>query len=304
MGVFTSDGIDKVTFFASPQISSFPVWVEQLIAESTGKNGKGIVPVADETFKSTDVYGNDRIFVFLKLKSNDNIELEKIQNGLTEKNFPVVSIVLNDVYDIAQEFYRWEMATALAGAALEIHPFNQPNVQLAKTMATESLNAFKNTGSLPKEEPKLVDGALSFYGDVDAGNSSGFIENFFNKIKEGDYIAINAFIPMTKANEERLQNFRLKLRDKYKVAATLGFGPRFLHSTGQLHKGGANNGYFIEITSGIENDLDVAGQGYSYGILVNAQALGDLKALRNKERKVIRINIDGDIEKGLAKINS
>ena len=302
LGTFAVDGNDKVTFFASSKISSFPVWVEQLIAESTGKDGKGILPVADETFKSTDVYGKDRVFVFLKLKGDNNNELDKIQSELLQKNFQVISIELNDVYDIAQEFYRWEMATALAGAALDIHPFNQPNVQLAKTLATESLNSYKASGTLPREEPKLTEGRISFYGDVEAKNSDNYVHTFLGEIKEGDYIAVNAFIPMTETNEELLQNFRLKLRDKYKVATTLGFGPRFLHSTGQLHKGGANNGYFIEITSDIENDLDVPGQGYSFGVLVTAQALGDLKALRNKERKVIRINFAGKLEDSLEKI--
>ena len=302
LGTLALNRIDKVTFFASPKISSFPVWAEQLIAESTGKDDKGILPVADETFKSTDVYGKDRVFVFLRLKDDDNSGLDITYKEVSKKNFPIISIELNDLYDLSQEFYRWEMATALAGASLDIHPFNQPNVQLAKTMATESLSAYKSTGSLPKEEPKLVDGKLSFYGDVEAGNASGYIENFLSGIREGDYIAINAFIPMTKTNEDLLQNFRLKLRDKYKIATTLGFGPRFLHSTGQLHKGGASNGYFIEITSDIETDLDVPGQGYSYGVLVNAQALGDLKALRSKDRKVIRINITGNIEERLKKL--
>jgi len=300
LGTMALNGIDKITFFASPRISSFPVWVEQLIAESTGKDDKGILPVADETYESVDVYGKDRTFVFLRLKDDNNTLLDKTFNEISKKDFPVITLELNDVYDLAQEFYRWEMATALAGAALDIHPFDQPNVQLAKTMAIESLNAYKSTGSLPEEEPKLIDGKLSFYGDVDAGNASDYINNFLSQIKVSDYIAINAFIPMTKINENLLQNFRLKLRDKYKVATTLGFGPRFLHSTGQLHKGGANNGYFIEITSDVETDLDVPGQGYSYGVLVNAQALGDLKALRSKDRKVIRINIAGSIQEGLS----
>lgn len=304
MGEMALRGKDKITFLASPRLSSFPVWIEQLIAESTGKNGKGILPVADENFSSIEVYGEDRVFVFLKLIGDDNAHLENVIKELSAKNFPIITIQLNDIYDLAQEFYRWEMATALSGVVLDIHPFNQPNVQLAKTMAIESLDSYKNTGSLPKENARLKDGNLSFYGDVESNNAAEFIKTFLSKIERSDYIAVNAFIPMTKTNEDILQSFRLKLRDKYKVATTLGFGPRFLHSTGQLHKGGANNGYFIEITSDIDNDLDVPGQGYSYGILVNAQALGDLKALRSKERKVIRINISGKIEEGLNKLLS
>lgn len=304
MGELALRGKDKITFFASPRLSSFPVWIEQLIAESTGKDDKGILPVADEDFNSIEVYGEDRVFVFLKLIGDNNEHLENVVNELSSKNFPIILIELNDIYDLAQEFYRWEMATALSGVVLDIHPFNQPNVQLAKTMAIESLDSYKNTGSLPKENARLTDGSLSFYGDVDSLNSAEYIKIFLSKVVTGDYIAINAFIPMTKTNEDILQKFRLKLRDKYKVATTLGFGPRFLHSTGQLHKGGANNGYFIEITSDIDNDLNVPGQGYSYGILVNAQALGDLKALRSKERKVVRINISGKIEDGLNKLLS
>jgi glucose-6-phosphate isomerase len=304
MGELALRGKDKITFLASPRLSSFPVWIEQLIAESTGKDGKGILPVADENFSSIEVYGEDRVFVFLKLIGDDNAHLENSIKELSAKNFPIITIQLNDIYDLAQEFYRWEMATALSGVVLDIHPFNQPNVQLAKTMAIESLDSYKNTGSLPKENARLTEGNLSFYGDVESNNATEFIKTFLSKIERSDYIAVNAFIPMTKTNEDILQSFRLKLRDKYKVATTLGFGPRFLHSTGQLHKGGANNGYFIEITSDIDNDLDVPGQGYSYGILVNAQALGDLEALRSKERKVIRINISGKIEEGLSKLLS
>jgi glucose-6-phosphate isomerase len=304
MGKLALESKDKLTIFASPKISSFPVWVEQLIAESTGKDEKGILPVADETFSPANVYGNDRVFVFLKLNGDNNSSLEDAQKELLNKKFPVINIELNNVYDLAQEFYRWEMATALSGAALNIHPFDQPNVQLAKTMATESLNAYKSTGSLPEEKPLFVENDLSFYGETNANNAKEFVSMFLNSVKEGDYIAVNAFIPMTKASEDILQDFRLKLRDKYKVATTLGFGPRFLHSTGQLHKGGANNGYFVEINSNIDVDLDVPGQGYSFGILVNAQALGDLKALRSKDRKVIRISISGSIEDGLKKIKN
>ncbi len=299
MGKLAIEGKDKLTFFTSPKISSFSVWAEQLIAESTGKDDKGILPIADEDYKLPEVYGNDRVFVFIKLKNDINDELEKAHNELSGKKHSIISIELESIYDLAQEFYRWEMATALAGAALSIHPFDQPNVQLAKTMANESLNAYKNTGSLPIEESKLNELNLSFFGDVESKNGKEFISKFLSDLKQNDYIAINAFIPMTEANEKILQNIRLKLRDKYKVATTLGFGPRFLHSTGQLHKGGANNGYFIEITSDINFDLDVPGQGYSYGVLISAQALGDLKALRSKSRKVIRINVGDDLDKGL-----
>ena len=299
MGKLALCGKDKLTFFTSPKISSFSVWAEQLIAESTGKDDKGILPIADEDYKSPEVYGNDRVFVFIKLQNDINDELEKAYNELSGKKYPIVNIELENIYDLAQEFYRWEMATALAGAAMNIHPFDQPNVQLAKTMATESLNAFRNTGALPQEEYKLKDGNVFFFGEANANSGKEYLNNFLNGLKPNNYIAINAFIPMTKLNEDILQSFRLKLRDKYKISTTVGFGPRFLHSTGQLHKGGANDGYFIEITSDIDFDLDVPGQGYSYGVLVNAQALGDLKALRSKDRKVIRINISGDLDKGL-----
>jgi glucose-6-phosphate isomerase len=302
MGKLAISGKDKITFFASPKISSFSVWAEQLIAESTGKDDKGILPVADENFVSTEFYGNDRVFVLVKLKNDINNELEKAYNELSGKKYPIVNIELENIYDLAQEFYRWEMATALAGAALNIHPFDQPNVQLAKTMANESLDAYKKTGSLPKEEPRLKEQNLSFFDDIESNNGKEFIAKFLNELKQNDYIAINAFIPMTGVNEETLQNFRLKLRNKYKTATTLGFGPRFLHSTGQLHKGGANNGYFIEITSDIDFDIDVPGQGYSYGVLVNAQAIGDLNALKSKNRKVIRINVAGDLTEGLKSI--
>ena len=178
LGELALAGRDKVTFFASPKISSFPVWIEQLIAESTGKDGKGILPVADENFSSENVYGNDRVFVFLKLKGDDNNSVDNAFSDLSNKDYPVIQIVLNDVYNLAQEFYRWEMATALAGAVLEIHPFNQPNVQLAKTLAVETLDSYKSTGSLPKEDPKLVEGKLSCYGDAEGNDVEKYVSNF------------------------------------------------------------------------------------------------------------------------------
>ena len=302
LGKLALSGIDKLTFFVSPKISSFPVWVEQLIAESTGKDGKGILPIVEEKYISAELYGPDRVFVFIKLNGDDNNELDKLYSEISVKNFPTIFIELNDIYNLAQEFYRWETATAFAGAVLNIHPFNQPNVQLAKTLAVEGLTSYKRTGSLPKEEAKLINGNLSFFGDVGQSKGDNFISDFLKKIKPDEYIAVNAFLPMNDLNENILQEFRSSLGKKYKVATTLGFGPRFLHSTGQLHKGGANNGFFIEITGDIDYDLEVKGQGYSYGILVNAQALGDLKALRSKERRVIRINISGNIETGLKKL--
>ncbi len=296
------EGKDKLTFFASPSVSSFPVWVEQLIAESTGKEDIGILPVADEEFISVSNYNQDRVFVFLRLDGDNNSSIDKIKEELSLAGFPVIIVNMTNKYNLAKEFYRWEMATAIAGAAFKINPFDQPNVQLAKTMAMESLNAYKQTGKLPEDKEKLTEGSLSIFADETESTLKAFVSKFLGNIKSGDFIAINAFIPMNSITENLLQEIRTKLNKQYKAATVLGFGPRFLHSTGQFHKGGTNSGYFIEITSSIPEDFEVAGQGYSFGVLVTAQALGDLKALQNKQRRVIRINLNSSIEEGLKEL--
>jgi glucose-6-phosphate isomerase len=302
LGELALTGVDKLTFFASPKISSFPAWAEQLVAESTGKDDKGILPVADEEFFGTEYYGKDRVIVYLKLEGDDNGKNDASVKQLIDAGFPVIEISLKDKYSLAQEFYRWEAATALCGVVLSINPFNQPNVQLAKSLAGESLAAYKATGSLPKQEPVITEGGAELYSKTDAKNIKDALSNFLAQAKPGDYAAINGFIPMTAENEEVLQKLRSGIVKKYKIATTIGYGPRFLHSTGQLHKGDANKGLFIVISSEPGNDLEVPGQGYSFGTLIKAQVQGDLNALINRSRRTIHIHIKGNVAEELAKL--
>jgi len=299
LGEAARAGIDKLTFISSKTFESFPQWVEQLIAESTGKEEKGILPVADEPALNPDEYGKDRMFVYLRMEDDDNEDNDKRVADLKTAGFPVIEIRMQDAYGLAEEFYRWEYATAVSGIVLGINPFDQPNVQLAKTLANQSLAAYKNTGVLPKGTPFVTEANLELYAEAGKDDIHSSVGAFFIGIKPGDYIAVMAFLKYGKEIDKHLNRLRERLLEKFHIATTLGYGPRFLHSTGQLHKGGANNGYFIQITDSIKDDVDVPGQNYTFGTLVTAQAQGDMKALAQKERRVIRIHITGETTEGL-----
>lgn len=296
------DRIDKLTFFVSAKIKSLPYWIEQLVAESTGKEGKGILPIVDENFSDKNIFGNDRLFVFITFE-NDNSLTEQI-NYLSSLQFPIIEIKLNDIYDLSQEFFRWEIATALAGVVMKINPFDQPNVQAAKTLAIESLNYYKKNKKLLIDSPVIEDDNFALFGMKNNFSTKEYLQNFLETLNANDYFAILAFLPYSKNIENYLNEIRHNVRDKYKVATTLGFGPRYLHSTGQLHKGGKNNGRFILLTNEIIDDILVADEFYSYSTLITAQAIGDFKALMNLNRSVIRIHIKDEIEKGLEKLYS
>ena len=287
---------NKITFFVSPDISSFPAWIEQLIAESTGKEGKGIVPVAFEPAGEPNVYGSDRVFVYLRLDNDDNSLFDSEILKLKEAEFPVITIHLNDIYDIGKEIYRWEIATAMAGSVLEINPFDQPNVQLAKSLANESMEEYKKTGNLPSEKPAITEKGILYFGDYDSDNLKNVLSGFLNQLSEGNYLAVMAFIPFSEEVESSIEKLRIAVRNKYHIPVTSGYGPRFLHSTGQLHKGDGNEGLFIQVTTNAVNDLDVPGRGYSFGTLITAQAQGDLKALKNNGRKVIRFHLTDNLK--------
>ncbi len=304
IGELAKKGIDKITILASPQISPFPVWVEQLIAESTGKEDKGILPVVDEPIGGPDVYHKDRVFAYLRLKDDDNSNLDSAVDKLEKAGFPMIRIELRDKYDLGKEFFRWEVATALAGAVLEINPFNQPNVQLAKNLANESMSEYKKNGKLPEQKPEIVTDNISVFGDVKKSKIEDSLNEFLSQGKENTYVAIMAFIPPNKKTDDALESFRKTIRDKYKYAVTVGYGPRFLHSTGQLHKGDGNHGLFIQFTSEIGENIEVPEKGYSFGTLVTAQAQGDMKALLNRGRKVIRFHLKGDLPKNISKLES
>ncbi|MFO7445833.1 MAG: hypothetical protein R6W90_05670 [Ignavibacteriaceae bacterium] len=304
IGELSLAGKDKLTVIASPSVSAFPVWVEQLIAESTGKEGKGILPVVDEKTGSPNVYSNDRVFVYLRVNSDETSELDKKIEALEKAGHPVIYITLRDKYDLGHEFYRWEMATALSGVVLGINPFDQPNVQLAKTLANEGISGYLETGKLPSAESVLAEDNISLFGNLPALHINEVLPKFLSFAGEGAYAAIMGFIPYSVDTDLALDELRVKIRDKYKIAVTVGYGPRFLHSTGQLHKGDGNKGLFIQLTSDTSNDIPVPGKGYTFGVLISAQAQGDLKALQNTGRKVIRLDLNGKPAEGIKKLSN
>jgi glucose-6-phosphate isomerase len=306
-------GRDKITFVISQGIQTFADWVEQLIAESTGKEGKGLLPVAGEALGAPGVYGNDRIFVHLKLESEVEDSVEKALRELETAGHPVIRIGLRDKLDLGQEFFRWEVATATAGALLGIDPFDQPNVRESKENTRELLEGFHAQGKFPEQEPLLESHGLKFYSDgatrahlanlgVGGKSPEEGLAAFLSQARPGDYVALMAFLEPRAERTAALQSIRLRLRDALRLATTLGYGPRFLHSTGQLHKGGANNGLFIQITADDAQDLPIPGAPYSFSTLKQAQALGDLRSLESKQRRVIRLHLGKDVPGQLARL--
>jgi hypothetical protein len=298
-------GRDKATFFMSPGISAFGGWVEQLIAESTGKEGKGILPVPEEQPGAPGVYGADRLFVYLRLEGDENAALDAAWEALMAGRQPGVRLALADKLDLGAEFFRWEMATAAAGAVLGINPFDQPNVALAKDKAGKLVKQFVETGSLAAPAPVLIEGELQLFGAAEGSTAATLVERlqaFLDLASPGDYVVLQAYLPPTAASGETLQRIQLGLRDQRHLAVTRGWGPRFLHSTGQLHKGDGNHGLFLQITHRPEPDLPVPGHRYDFGTLITAQAQGDFAALEENGRRVIRVHIEGDVPAGLEKI--
>ena len=276
MGGAASEGRDKLTLLTSPSIGSFGLWVEQLIAESTGKEGAGIVPIAGEPAPSSpDFYGNDRLFAYLRVEDDDNSELEAQVNALETAGHPVVRLDLADKLDLGAEFFRWEFATAVAGAVMGIHPFDQPDVQQAKDLTDQVLQERQSAGALPAPEaPRSVENLLS-----DAG-------------EEGGYVAIMPYVHATAEIEAAFDSLRRRILERKRLPTTLGYGPRFLHSTGQLHKGGPATGYYLQITAERRRDLQVPEAPYTFGALADAQALGDLRALKTKGRRAAAIRLE------------
>jgi transaldolase/glucose-6-phosphate isomerase len=302
LGELALQGRDKLTFIIPDNISAFGLWLEQLIAESTGKKGKGILPVAGESLGEPENYGDDRVFVLFEFRDRTDKEKRRLLRALENANHPVIVILLDGKYDLAQEMMRWEIATATAGAVIGINAFNQPNVQESKDNTDRLLEKLREEGSLPKEKPELQEGPLAYYGGGNAADSNKFLRAFLDKAEPGDYIALQAYITENGKAERLLQELRLSLRDGSGLATTAGYGPRFLHSTGQYHKGGPNKGLFIQLVCGVESDVDIPGREYSFGVLREAQALGDLEALRKHGRRVIRIDLGRDSLAGLKEL--
>ena len=274
MGTLAMRGRDKLTLVTSPSISGFGLWVEQLVAESTGKKGRGIVPIVGEPLVPPSHYGRDRLFAYLRLEGDDNGDTDSRMKGIEAAGHPVIRLDLRDRYDLAAEFFRWEFATAVAGSIIGIHPFDQPNVQQAKDLTDEVLREYQASGDLRWEK------------------ATDSLEDLLTGSRPGDYLAILAYVRQTPETDRALYELRRKVVERYGIATTVGYGPRYLHSTGQLHKGGPDTGLFLQITSGHERDIDVPGQPYTFGTLAEAQALGDLRALRALGRRVARIHLE------------
>jgi transaldolase / glucose-6-phosphate isomerase len=313
LGTLGNLGRNKVTFITSPGIHDLGAWLEQLIAESTGKIGKGLIPVDREALGAPEVYGDDRVFVHLRLANEpDAIQTQKLE-VLKNAGHPVVEIELADTYDLGQEFFRWEIATAVAGSILKINPFNQPDVEASKIVTRQLTEAYEKSGKLPEEAPLFDDGAIKLFTDErNAANLNnlagsdrsltGFLRAHLRQLHPGDYMALLAYVEMNNEHEERLQAVRHAVRDRKHVATCLGFGPRFLHSTGQAYKGGPNTGVFLQITCDDAVDLPVPGQKYTFGIVKAAQARGDFQVLADRKRRALRVHLPKDVEAGLEKL--
>ncbi len=271
-----TEGRDKLSLMTSPSISTFGLWVEQIIAESTGKEGKGIVPVAGESIVGPEHYGDDRLFVYLRLKGDQNAETDAAMERIASSGQPVVRLDMSDTYQLGAEFYRWEFAIAVAGHILGIHPFDQPNVQGAKDMTDRVLQEYQSSGSLPQMNGGIPPDSLL----AEAG--------------PGQYLAILAYLNQTPEMDKALTELRARLMKRYRIATTMGYGPRYLHSTGQLHKGGPNSGIFLQLTAGHERDVPIPGRPYSFGLLADSQALGDLQALAGSGRRALRVRLGRD----------
>lgn len=295
MGELAKVGRDKVTLILSPAISSFGDWVEQLIAESTGKDGKGILPVVGEAVGSSDDYGDDRFFVYMRLSDDDTYTRQV--NSLQAAGHPVITITLEDRYELGGQFFLWEMATVIAGHLIRIHPFNQPNVEAAKNSARTKIQEYQETGKLQQLEPVLEADGIQVIGDIQADSPAAVLKAFLDKAEAGAYISVHAYVEPTEQTTSALHAFQTKLRDTTKLATTINYGPRFLHSTGQLHKGDAGKGLFIQLTADKPQDIDIpdeAGKDESamtFGTLIDAQALGDRQALLDASRHVIRFHL-------------
>ncbi len=306
LGVAANQGRDKITFITSPGISDLGAWLEQLIAESTGKIGKGIIPVDREHLAKPAVYGNDRVFAYLRLATKPNKAQDVAVAALEKAGHPVVRISLRNIYNLGQEFFRWEIATAVAGSIIGINAFNQPDVEASKIETKKLTSQYETTGSLPPEVPFFEASGIKLFADeknvvvVHGPALADVLKAHLSRLKAGDYFGVLGYITMNPAHEKALQAIRHAVRDKKKVATVLGFGPRFLHSTGQAYKGGPNSGVFLQITCDDAKDLQVPGQRYTFGIVKAAQARGDFAVLAEHGRRALRVHLGKNLKSGLA----
>ena len=320
LGTAAKLGRDKITLITSPGISDLGAWLEQLIAESTGKLGKGIIPVDRETLGAPEVYGNDRVFAYLHLEGASDAAQDAKVAAIEKARQPVVRIAVADTYSLGQEFFRWEIATAVAGSIIGINAFNQPDVEASKIVTKQLTSEYEAKGALPAEKPIVEEAGFKLFTDERnaadlakdiakaAGSSSGgalknYLRAHLARLGAADYFALLAYVEMNAEHESLLQSLRLAVRDRKHVATVLGFGPRFLHSTGQAYKGGPNSGVFLQITCDDAQDLPVPGQKYTFGIVKAAQARGDFQVLADRKRRALRVHLGSDIKAGLTKLS-
>jgi transaldolase / glucose-6-phosphate isomerase len=319
MGELAKSGRDKLTLITAPELNSLGLWIEQLIAESTGKEGRGILPVAGEPLGAPNVYGDDRLFVQISIGASISPEVDAKVKALEAFGHPVIRYILNDKLDLGEQFFLWEFGTAFAGAVLGINSFDQPNVQESKDNTKALLAQYNQEGKLPEQTAAVSENNLTIYCDdetrerlAEARDKSKYAEvsvasylaTQFAQTKANDYIAILAYLDENPDNDQLLQEMRNQLRDGLRVATTVGYGPRFLHSTGQLHKGGAESGLFLQITASNDDDLAVPGETFTFGVLKAAQALGDFQSLASRKRRALRVHINGDRRAGLEKLRN
>ncbi len=306
LGVSASKlGRDKVTIIASPGIADVGAWLEQLMAESTGKNGKGLIPLADEPLTTPDRYGSDRFFAYLELEGKADPAQRQAVDALARAGHPVVYITVKDIWDIGQEFFRWEIATAVAGSIIGINPFDQPDVEASKIKTHALTDSYEKTHTLPTQEPVYQENGISLYADPRNAEQlgrhntlDGYLKSHFGRIEAGDYAAFLAYVERDPAHIDTIGEMRSFVRDQTRAATCVGFGPRFQHSTGQAYKGGPNTGVFLQITCDDAHDLDIPGHGYTFGVVKAAQARGDLEVLDERERRTLRVHLK-DVDSGL-----
>ncbi len=309
LGEAHNAGQDKLTFFTSHEIFDLGAWLEQLIAESTGKLGKGITPVDREPVGPPEVYGKDRVFAYIRLSTSDNTRQDAAVDALAAAGHPVVTFTIDDIYELPGIMYLWEIAVAVAGSVMGINTFNQPDVEAAKIETRKLTDEYAATGKLAQHEPILDVDGIKLYADESYGLTISttaksrtlveYLKAHLAQIKPHDYFATTAYIEMTDKNEELIQRFRMMVRDKEAVATCLGFGPRFLHSTGQDYKGGPNTGVFLQITGDHAQDLSIPNAKYTFGVVIDAQAAGDLAVLQQRGRRALRAHLPADTAKGL-----
>jgi transaldolase / glucose-6-phosphate isomerase len=321
VGTAATLGRDKITLITSPGIADLGAWLEQLIAESTGKVGKGIIPVDREELGAPEFYGDpsrsDRIFAYLRLEGAADAAQDAKVAALEKAGHAVVRIAVADTYSLGQEFFRWEIATAVAGSILGINAFNQPDVEASKIVTKQLTAAYESSGSLPPEKPIVEEAGFKLFtdeanaaalakaastGPASDGALKSYLRAHLARVGTGDYFALLGYVEMKAEHEALLQSLRMAVRDRKHVATCLGFGPRFLHSTGQAYKGGPNSGVFLQITCDEAHDLPVPGQKYTFGVVKAAQARGDFQVLAERKRRALRVHVGSDVQAGLAKL--